>query len=402
MQIIGKRWQCYCWKCRGGLSFFYYRTLYLCLFINHQSSNYSRSLINIFFICTLDYWHLHPHLFPRSGSPPSYPDEMRDRRINPFSARNAQQQSWSLDGVNEIEPPGGRQPNPIRHRHRTSTVDRRSDSPLPSLQIGRRRPLITSDGNRQTWHNPSGRRCNQQRHNASRIATLQSNSGNLPAQHEAVSPVRGQPISSALGTREEIQSDDYVSPVAAMFGRAWHRYRGAEEQRAALRVGIENVAGSATDTTLDLLGTNPPQYEVPAQQLEAAMNDRRRTSERELRERFQRILSFREALADPSFHAEDNPIDFQTSRPPPLESEEMTANIACRVCHEQKIDTLLEPCMHLAICHWCSEVLQERTRRYRSNSSNPLYTSLHPQDDRLRCPICRRNVAQARKVFLAL
>lgn len=322
---------------------------------------------------------------------------MRDRFNNPISASSTQQQTWSFDGFNDAHPALSRQPNPFHSRHRTTANDQPSVDPLPPLQIERRRPLIPNDESGPAWHNPSARRSSLQDPNSSRQARWYSNINITPAQREAVLRNRREPIPYALGTREEVQSDDYVSPVAAMFGRAWNRYRGAEEQRATLRSEIANGAESPADPSLNLLGTHPPQWEF-----EAIMNERRRVSEQERREQLRQMLANHEAAQDPSFHSEENPIDVQASRPPPLENDEMTANIACRVCHEQKIDTLLEPCMHLAMCRWCTEVLQERTRRYRENSSNPLYTSLHPQDDRLRCPICRRNVAQARRVFLAL
>lgn len=36
-----------------------------------------------------------------------------------------------------------------------------------------------------------------------------------------------------FGTREEVQQDDYVSPLANMYGRAYDRYRQAEDRRAS-------------------------------------------------------------------------------------------------------------------------------------------------------------------------
>ena len=389
----------------------FFLALNLLSFDGHQISNYSRSLIILSLICILDYWNLQSNSFTLSILQPAFSsdqpatqrtDDMAERRTNPFSVPSTQQPTWSFDGVNDPQSSPLRTPNPIHHHHLTVVEDQPNGSPLSSLQIGRRRPLSTTDGDRWGWHNPSRGRANQQDRRSRRNANPRSHSNNNSAQREATLQNRRPPIPYPLGTREEVQSDDYVSPVEAMMSRAWGRYREAEEQRAASRGGAMNAAESPTNVTLNMLGTNPPQHPDPAQRFETAMNDRRRASEQEFRDRFQQILSFREDLHDPSFHSEDNPIDVQTSRPQPLDTEELTANIACRVCHEQKIDTLLEPCMHLAICHWCSEVLQERTRRYRAIISNPLYTSLHPQDIRLRCPICRRNVAQARRVFLGL
>ena len=48
---------------------------------------------------------------------------------------------------------------------------------------------------------------------------------------DSISQHRNEPPYSALGTREEIENADYQSPVGAMFGRAWDRYRMAEETR---------------------------------------------------------------------------------------------------------------------------------------------------------------------------
>ena len=220
---------------------------------------------------------------------------------------------------------------------------------------------------RLTWHNPLG----VAREAESSQPPPASAAGNN--QHFA---------SFALGTREEVQSEDYVSPLTNMYNRAWTRYREAEEQRA-----------------LSALSTSPPQQDDHSQYFEDSMAALRLEARREMQDVRERSLRLREAirtmtnpLVEQPVSNEVNPIDVQDSRPPPLTQEQMTANIECRICQEQRIDILLEPCMHVAICHWCYDVMLARVRRYRHDPENG--------DRRLRCPICRLSVRQGRKVYL--
>lgn len=201
-------------------------------------------------------------------------------------------------------------------------------------------------------------------------------------------------IANPFGTREEIESEGYQSPVADLFGRAWNRYREAQEATRAARTRAEDERRTAGD--VGVLGTGPPPFH--GVDLDTAMAQHRledSTDERELMMAFG--ASLRQRQRDhPHAHPRVNPIDQQSSRPPPLETQQMTISIACKICCEQKVDTLLEPCMHVAICHWCSELIRDRARRRRRQR-------LPGMDDegRWRCPICRHDVTQSRRVYLA-
>ncbi|KAF2187265.1 hypothetical protein K469DRAFT_704947 [Zopfia rhizophila CBS 207.26] len=46
-----------------------------------------------------------------------------------------------------------------------------------------------------------------------------------------------------FGSREEVQSDDYQSPISSMFSRAWGRYRQAEERRASGDTSVPTLEG---------------------------------------------------------------------------------------------------------------------------------------------------------------
>ncbi|OCT50732.1 hypothetical protein CLCR_11341 [Cladophialophora carrionii] len=310
---------------------------------------------------------------------------MDGRQPNPFQIRDISRQPWSSDGMNEALQATLLQPISPQDSQIAGPAPARSSAfpgqPLPQ------RPATRSGSDRYTWHNPLGR--NQENvppRRSRRDITQQPNQSRRSQQNAGQGANHHHVVPYALGTREEVQSEDYVSPLATMYGRAWNRYREAEERRAANRQADTDV--------VDVLGTRPPQLPDPGQQFAESMNNMRRVSEQEFRERMDAIAEAHAALMNPLTEPDINPIDLQVSRPPPIPSEEMTANIECRICHEQKMDTILEPCMHLSICHWCLEVMRARVRRYRIDPENG--------ERRLRCPICRRNVTQAKRIYMAL
>lgn len=77
-------------------------------------------------------------------------------------------------------------------------------------------------------------------------------------------------------------------------------------------------------------------------------------------------------------------------RPPPMESEDMTVSLECKICMTQLIDTVMLPCGHACLCRWCAELhlppSQVDRSKLRANAS---------------CPMCRRNVQQKVRVYLA-
>ena len=329
---------------------------------------------------------------PRSGLP-----------VNPFQPRDMQQQPWSFDGLNESLQTASLQP--VSSRHLPTAPPGPSRHGLAPQFFSPYGSLPMPGPNPTSWHNPIGRGLDhvpppitpeptivEPPYNASRTVPIPT-----------AGPSRPQ-INYPLGTREEVLADDYVSPLASMYGRAWTRYAEAEQRREAERVSNSNPIlphhVEVPDLT-SLLGTRPPDDPDVAQQVSDMVTIRRREELIRYQDRLARIAraqealeSAREALRNPLSDPAVNPIDLQDSRPPPLTTEEMTMSVECRVCQEQKVDTLLEPCMHVAICHWCYEVMRTRSRQARIDPSIG--------DPRLKCPMCRRRVTQARKIFLAV
>lgn len=340
---------------------------------------------------------------------------MDSRHPNPFQVRDhrpADPEPWSFSR----DPRRASVYGPRLERLRGDYQTQLTASALPSYHLasGPALPLPTPPPPLEITrnHGPNRYRQDQRRsgtspRNRSQNHTLHAGM-TPPAEHSFLN--NEPPAANPLGTREEVQSDDYVSPIASMYGRAWHRYREAEDrrlgeqrretQRNAYVNAVLEADRSETSNSIAALSRALDEHDELSQQFHESMNMQLRTTRenflRMLRPTTQPPIPLNEpAQSNPLVEPEvTNPIDSQESRPLSLSTEEMTANIACRICHEQKIDTLLEPCMHVAICHWCIEVMTERVRRHRQGLSNG--------DERLRCPICRRNVNQFRKVYLSL
>lgn len=64
-------------------------------------------------------------------------------------------------------------------------------------------------------------------------------------------------MTRVFGTREEIQSDDYQSPIAGLYARAWDRYRQAERQR---REGIDPADPSTLHSAYPALDIQPNNF----------------------------------------------------------------------------------------------------------------------------------------------
>lgn len=216
--------------------------------------------------------------------------------------------------------------------------------------------------------------------------TYQSDSVATSDQHQTATRRRRRPNPNPFGTREELESENYSSPVADLFGRAWNRYREVQEGNRARRFEEEERRRNGD---VSLLGTGPPtETEVEIQEMAYQRAQATLATER------RRLMAMGILQQPPRV----NPIDQQISRPSPLQSEEMRLDMSCKICCEQKVDTLLEPCMHLAICHWCSEIVRQRAHQRRHNRVGP---RTGDDEDRWKCPICRRDVMQSRRVYLA-
>ncbi|KAK5046246.1 hypothetical protein LTR84_008389 [Exophiala bonariae] len=226
---------------------------------------------------------------------------------------------------------------------------------------------------------------------------------------------RRSPIPNPFGTREEIEADNYESPLQGMFTRAWSRYRAAEEIRRSNPIAPDSEIGR--DSNHDGLEThaNEPEGSIRQQSFEAMMMQQMATLNFELDAHTTLLRDLPQSAllragmtaaqtTELGAHAQSlehetqrtnrgpvNPIDTQTSRPAARNPEELTVSVACQICREQVVDTLLEPCMHIALCRWCSEIIQQQSRRVRH---------AHQQNG-WKCPICRRRVVNARRVYLS-
>ena len=341
---------------------------------------------------------------------------MDRQQRNPFQSRddlvNQQpQQTWSFDRLDRALPNPAMPNLPTQYwlasPHLSNTMplhphpQRPTTTPDPNptnwvtvpFQPPSQRPDTTLDPSPVTWHNPVGRR----RGNRTSVRNpVQSNANTHPDQLTLGAGSSQQPV-YPLGTREEVMSDDYVSPLASMYGRAWDRFRDAEQRRrAASREAYANAVQAQSYppvNMLDVLGSRPPQHPDPGQLLAQSMETQRRVSQQHARERIAGPRFPPEAVANPLTASRPSLIDSQNSRPLPLSSEDMITSIACQICHEQKMDVIFEPCNHLAVCHWCWELMQVQVRRFRLNPEHGV--------EKLKCPICRRKVAVGKRVYIA-
>ncbi|KAK5029409.1 hypothetical protein LTS07_005871 [Exophiala sideris] len=289
-----------------------------------------------------------------------------------------QTSSWSFDGVAELRQNDGRELNQAEPQHRTSIRSNPISDPSRTRRVLLPESVVP------------------QPHNGLTPATTYRDSTTTTDQHGTTSRRRRRQHPNPFGTREEIESSDYSSPVADLFGRAWNRYREVQEGNRARRTEEEERRRNGD---VSLLGTGPPPdnevdiHSEMAYQLAQATVSRERI----------RLIAMEETLRQRDIVQQPprvNPIDHQTSRPPPLQSEEMRLDMACKICCEQKVDTLLEPCMHLAICHWCSEIVRQRAQQRRRERIEAMST-IGDDGHKWKCPICRRDVMQSRRVFLA-
>ena len=76
-------------------------------------------------------------------------------------------------------------------------------------------------------------------------------------------------------------------------------------------------------------------------------------------------------------------------RPPPMKPESMVVDLACTICKEHLVDTVVMPCMHAIMCNWCAE-LQIPGKRG---------TPYIARDRTAKCPLCRARVKEKRKIF---
>ncbi len=72
------------------------------------------------------------------------------------------------------------------------------------------------------------------------------------------------------------------------------------------------------------------------------------------------------------------------NRPPPLSSESMMLDMACSICKEHLIDTVVLPCGHAVMCNWCADLHAPSHKQDKSI----------PKDRSAKCPMCRTRIKQ--------
>ena len=71
-------------------------------------------------------------------------------------------------------------------------------------------------------------------------------------------------------------------------------------------------------------------------------------------------------------------------RPPPMDPESMMLDMACSICKEHLIDTVVLPCGHAVMCNWCAD-LHAPSRKHDKSI---------PKDRLVKCPMCRSGIKQ--------
>lgn len=238
-----------------------------------------------------------------------------------------------------------------------------------------------------------------------------------------------------FGSREDVQREDYESPLSTMYNRAEERYQQAEERRAT---------GETTDPRTRHLQNLPrrERRELEEQILWGVLQDSRRsflernqdtyvrshaaeldsrnlaepdgtppssnatstpTSTSSFRSSLDQITSdlsrlqaatdavanarialTRQRTPHPLFAEPKQTLD-QPNRPPPLTDAQMTKKLDCQVCYSQIADIALLPCGHMVMCQWCADVVV------------PVRHSHIPARPS-KCPMCRKLVKQRFKI----
>jgi hypothetical protein len=306
-------------------------------------------------------------------------------------------------------------PNPLSSEP-TWSFDGTADTPELSLPLVRRRPTSPpqngSAEGRSIDLNRLVRQSQASPNRQSSATVLHMPANSYAEEYQAGEEIRmrrqarRQRLATApLGTLADAQDPAYESPLAGMMGRAWTRYREAEERRTSARRAGNDTDN--TDSSVNFLSTTTPPLprsrlrDTLAEELEALRVIANEDTWAELTRDLDGLTAIPNILRDEAHQLEPeaNPIDIQ-DRPPSVPSEQLQGNIGCTICHEQVIDTLLEPCMHVAICRWCAAIMQNRIRENRRR--RPPLASTPPGEMIWRCPVCRHKVQHTKRIYLGL
>ena len=215
---------------------------------------------------------------------------------------------------------------------------------------------------------------------------------------------RQNPLVATFGTREEIEAEGYQSPISTMFERWEDRHRTAEMRRSQLENEISDQLAMPTRQTSDVTNPFQPREQVERGTAVATPSVMLETSAAPSAESVARqagliadFVAGHASHSHPHLYVADpprpNPIDTQASRPPALSQAEMTMSIACLICNEQRSDVLLNPCFHMCMCRWCSEILKADAAAAKKNGDST-------RTNKWRCPICRKAIAGVTRVYL--
>ena len=256
-------------------------------------------------------------------------------------------------------------------------------------------------------------------------ARLNNADAELAVVRERLRRIRRQQITAGnfarvFGTREDVNNEDYVSPITSMFIRQaqWgrqnaERQRMLQEQTDALRNFADIREQIAPDAQEDEVAratqaveavhreisrqpvTGPPQYIgdshtflPPSEALSDLPHTTRldsiRASLRANPSSFPSYLLPRAAPLEPSFPGLDG-----DARPAPRPENEMHAKLECKICLQQVADTACLPCGHLSMCEWCAEQWVPTREGDKTR----------PRDKGVRCPCCRARVKSRVRIY---
>ncbi|KAI4690608.1 uncharacterized protein J4E88_002080 [Alternaria novae-zelandiae] len=262
---------------------------------------------------------------------------------------------------------------------------------------------------------------------------------------EAQQQNRRERFARVFGSREELEQDDYESPLTQMYTRAYARQRQADQRRAdgteiappldglspqdrreieeqllwgvmresqsfaetlepesqvwsyaPRRPNLENNDVSRPDLDLETIlampggGDAATRPATVASALEILSNVRASA----LLEPGMRSTRLQHRFAEArAFLRVDPPqpelplvsLDSQPDRPEPKTDAEMTKVLACQVCYQQLADVAVLPCGHMVMCQWCADVVVPVKHGH---------IPVRPT----KCPMCRKQVKQRFKI----
>lgn len=348
----------------------------------------------------------------------------------------------SLDDLRMRRANDAQRPENRFRRRRLSSEQERADEPLPSLENELDRLLeAASEPDDTSLEIPQRPAMPDDPGHSSQLVEVDSSPVTVPPRQSRAA-ARRERFARIFGTREDIERDDYESPIASMYYRAYTRYLEAEETRAAGDTDVAeadserhdlenqilqstiaasrrrepapaNVPRGAFQTTADWSNRTHSPLEPLALQDPAQTPVTRQTSTapvtttepvppaRETREAMEALeysdmpRAARAILENVMQTLDLTPrgisieLDMdKQNRPPPLEDADMTRSLSCRVCYSQLADVALLPCGHMVLCTWCADTIV------------PVKHSHIPISSQCACPVCKKTVKQRYRIHM--